>query len=103
MTGSFAPTHSPPSPSTRHNLTGTVLSCVPRCLQRNVDLTGYPKTMEQNGELSRDCHDGSLLSCFATSCMLHAPPTQIGVWSAVTEDVVRAVNQEHSQVLVAGL
>jgi hypothetical protein len=60
--------------------------------------------MEQDGELACDSHNSSVLSLLASAfSQMEAPSTKRRVLSSWSQDVVGALDQETSEVDVAGL
>ena len=73
-------------------------------VERNIGLLRDPDTMQQNSKLTCDRNDRSVARLLATTQpQAQAPPAQRGVLSPWSEDMVRALDQERSQVDVASL
>src|SRR6266849_4561217 len=95
------------SPGTRHLLELKVsLRCNALCYlsfpEGLVNFPGFPKMMKQNRQLSSDCRHCAFLSApAATSCELQAPSPQVRIWAQRTENVMRPLNQQSSQVLIS--
>jgi hypothetical protein len=80
------------------------LSCPLLRPQRYIDFSGHPETMKEDGKLAGNSDDCSLLCCLATAGgMSESPAPQVGVWSPLAEDVMRAVDQDLTEILVACL
>ncbi len=95
------------SPGTRHLLELKVsLRCNALCYlsfpEGLVNFPGFPKMMKQNRQLSSDCRHCAFLSApAATSCELQAPSPQVRIWAQRTENVMRPLNQQSSQVFIS--
>jgi hypothetical protein len=74
------------------------------CVERHVRLLRGPDAMEQYGQLARDRDNGLALGLFTASCCkVQAPLSEGRVPSMRSEDVVRTLDQQTSEIGVASL
>src|SRR5712671_2827774 len=67
-----------------------------------VDFSAHPQTMQQDRQLSRRSNHGSLLSVLPAALgQFQPPPSQIAVRSKRTQNVVRPLHQQRSQIPIA--
>ena len=72
--------------------------------QRFVSLSTHPQTMQQDRQLSRGRDHGSFLAILsATLRQLQAPAPQIAVRSKRSQNVVRTLHQQRSQIRITFL
>jgi hypothetical protein len=72
--------------------------------QRLVDLTGFPQTVQKDGELAGNGSHGSFLRILAASSrQLFAPTPQIGIGAKGSHDVVGAAHEQATEKTVACL
>jgi hypothetical protein len=59
--------------------------------------------MKQNSQSSGYSDDSSLLCCLSTNGVAKSPAPKVRVGSRIAKDVVRAIDQQLTKILVAGL
>src|SRR3970282_411541 len=75
-----------------------------RSVERVVDLSILPEAMQQNCELPGHGHHSSLLGVLASPFGQHQPPgAQLAFGAEGTEDVLSGVDQQTSEIGIAGL
>ena len=73
-------------------------------VERHVRFLSAPEVMKQHGKLAGYCNDGLTLGLLATSCGQMQPPlSKRRVSSVRSEDVVRALDQQASEICIAGV
>lgn len=73
-------------------------------VERHVRLLSAPEVMEQDGQLACYCDDGLTLGLLTTSGgQVQTPLSQRRVSSVRSEDMVGALDQQTSEVCVAGM
>src|SRR5579864_7978032 len=73
-------------------------------MQRFVHFSAHPQTMQQYRQLSRRGDDGSFLAALSTALgQLHPPAAQVAVDPERSQNVLRALHQQGSQIRVAFL
>ena len=73
-------------------------------VERHIRLLSAPEMMEQHGQLARYCDDGLTLGLLPTSGgQVQTPLSQRRVSAMRSQDVVGALDQQTSEICVAGM